>query len=95
VRDLVVRARRESRSSRRPRGSSPKEGFRRATTREAAQAAGVSEGTIYNYFEDHDALLMAILHRLSETERRAENFGEGMAKEFRGSTKHTSGGACP
>jgi hypothetical protein len=45
------------------------------------------EGTIYNYFEDNDALLMAILHRLNETERRAEDFGEGMAKAFRGLLK--------
>src|SRR5215217_8504245 len=59
-------------------------GFRRATTREVARAAGVSEGTIYNYFEDKDALLMAILERLNETERRAEDFEEGMATDFRG-----------
>src|SRR5829696_3652795 len=58
-------------------------GFRRATTREVARAAGISEGTIYNYFEDKDALLMAILEELNETERRAEDFEEGMAMEFR------------
>jgi AcrR family transcriptional regulator len=49
-----------------------------------ARAAGVSEGMIYNYFEDKDALLMAILDRLNETERRAEDFEEGMATDFRG-----------
>src|SRR5918992_917839 len=59
-------------------------GFRRTTTREVARAAGVSEGTIYNYFEDKDALLMAILEELNETERRAEDFEEGMATDFRG-----------
>lgn len=59
-------------------------GFRRATTREVAREAGVSEGTIYNYFEGKDALLMAILDRLNETERRAEDFEEGMATDFRG-----------
>jgi len=58
-------------------------GFRRATTREVARAAGISEGTIYNYFEDKDALLMAILEELNETERRAEDFEEGMAADFR------------
>src|SRR5215217_1533145 len=59
-------------------------GFRRATTREVAREAGISEGTIYNYFEDKDALLMAILERLNETERRAEDFEEGMATDFEG-----------
>jgi TetR/AcrR family fatty acid metabolism transcriptional regulator len=59
-------------------------GFRRATTREVAREAGVSEGTIYNYFEDKDALLVAILDGLNETEWRAEDFEEGMATDFRG-----------
>jgi AcrR family transcriptional regulator len=59
-------------------------GFRRATTREVARVAVVSEGTIYNYFEDKDALLVAILDGLNETERRAEDFEEGMATDFRG-----------
>jgi TetR/AcrR family fatty acid metabolism transcriptional regulator len=49
-----------------------------------AREAGVSEGTIYNYFEGKDALLMAILDGLNETERRAEDFEEGMATDFRG-----------
>jgi len=59
-------------------------GFRRATTREVARVAVVSEGTISNYFEDKDALLVAILDGLNETERRAEDFEEGMATDFRG-----------
>ncbi len=83
VRDLVVRARREQIVGAATRVFAAK-GFRRATTREVARAAGVSEGTIYNYFEDKDALLMAILDRLNETERRAEDFEEGMATDFRG-----------
>src|SRR5215217_4680992 len=62
-------------------------GFRRATTREVARAAGISEGTIYNYFEDKDALLLTILDRLNETERRAADFEEGMATDFRGFLK--------
>jgi AcrR family transcriptional regulator len=47
-----------------------------------AREAGVSEGTIYNYFEDKDALLLAILDVLNETERRAEDFEEGLASDF-------------
>ncbi|MDP8926362.1 MAG: TetR/AcrR family transcriptional regulator [Actinomycetota bacterium] len=83
VRDLVVAARREQILKAATRVFAER-GFRRATTREVARAAGVSEGTIYNYFEDKDALLMAILDRLNETERRAEDFEEGMAGDFRG-----------
>jgi AcrR family transcriptional regulator len=83
VRDLVVRARREQILGAATRVFAEK-GFSRATTREVARAAGVSEGTIYNYFEDKDALLMAILDKLNETERRAEDFEEGMAADFRG-----------
>lgn len=83
VRDLVVRARREQIVGAATRVFAEK-GFRRATTREVAREAGVSEGTIYNYFEDKDALFMAILEKLNETERRAEDFEEGMAADFRG-----------
>ena len=53
------------------------------STRKVARAAGVSEGTIYNYFEDKDAFLLTILARLNETERRAADFEEGMAVDFR------------
>ncbi len=83
VRDLVVRARREQIVEAATRVFAEK-GFSRATTREVAREAGVSEGTIYNYFEDKDALLMAILEGLNETQRRAEDFEEGMATDFRG-----------
>jgi AcrR family transcriptional regulator len=86
IRDLVVRARREQIVEAATRVFAEK-GFRRATTREVAREAGISEGTIYNYFEDKDALLMAILDKLNETERRAEDFEEGMAKDFRGFLK--------
>ena len=79
----MVRARREQIVEAATRVFAEK-GFRRATTREVARAAGVSEGTIYNYFEDKDALLMAILESLNETERRAEDFEEGMATDFEG-----------
>jgi AcrR family transcriptional regulator len=86
VRDLVVSARQEQIVEAATRVFAEK-GFRRATTREVAREVGVSEGTIYNYFEDKDALLMAILHKLNEAERRAEDFEEGMATDFRGFLK--------
>ncbi|MCD6290288.1 MAG: TetR/AcrR family transcriptional regulator [Anaerolineae bacterium] len=43
-------------------------GFHRATTREIAAEAGVSEGTLYNYFQNKRALLLAMLERLVEIE---------------------------
>jgi AcrR family transcriptional regulator len=45
-------------------------GFNGATIRDVARAAGVADGTIYNYFDNKDALLLGILDRLNETERR-------------------------
>ena len=82
VRDLLVSARREQILEAATRVFAEK-GFRRATTREVAREAGVSEGTIYNYFEDKDALLIAIMDMLNETERRAEDFEEGLVTGFR------------
>jgi len=38
-----------------------KKGFHKATTKEIAKAAGVSEGTIYNYFENKRELLVAMI----------------------------------
>ena len=83
VRDLLVAARREQILRAATRVFAEK-GFSRATTREVAREAGVSEGTIYNYFEDKDALLIAIMDALNETERRAEDFREGVATDFEG-----------
>ncbi len=83
VRDLISRARREQILKAATRVFAEK-GFRRATTREVARDAGVSEGTIYNYFDDKDALLMAIMDQLNETERRAEDFRESLAGDFEG-----------
>jgi TetR/AcrR family fatty acid metabolism transcriptional regulator len=40
-------------------------GFRAATTKEIAAAAGISEGTIYNYFESKYDLLVAMSKRLA------------------------------
>jgi AcrR family transcriptional regulator len=43
-------------------------GFHRATTKEIASAAGVSEGTIYNYFENKADLLINMITRLADME---------------------------
>jgi AcrR family transcriptional regulator len=43
-------------------------GFHRTTTKEIAQVAGVSEGTIYNYFSTKPDLLIGLMARLAEVE---------------------------
>lgn len=40
--------------------------FHRTTIKDVAKAAGVADGTIYNYFKNKDDLLVAIVARLSE-----------------------------
>ena len=40
-------------------------GFHKATTKEIAQAAGISEGTIYNYFANKRELLLAMIELLA------------------------------
>jgi AcrR family transcriptional regulator len=45
-------------------------GFRHATIRDVAEAAEVADGTIYNYFENKDALLNAIINQLAEAEQQ-------------------------
>lgn len=47
-----------------------KKGFRAARMQEIADAAGVANGTVYNYFRSKDALLLALLDRLNESEDR-------------------------
>ncbi len=41
-------------------------GYHRTTTKEIANAAKVSEGTLYNYFENKDDILHSILKQLSK-----------------------------
>jgi AcrR family transcriptional regulator len=43
-------------------------GFARATTREVADAADVSEGTIYNYFDSKEDLLIGIMTQVAESQ---------------------------
>lgn len=47
-----------------------RKGFNRATIRDVAQAAGIADGTIYNYFANKADLLIGLLDRLNDTERR-------------------------
>jgi AcrR family transcriptional regulator len=58
-------------------------GFPRATIKEIARIAQVADGTIYNYFENKEALLFAILDRLNETEQREAHFAAGVQGDLR------------
>lgn len=52
-------------------------GFEDATTKEIAQVAGVSAGTLYRYFPDKEALLAAVIRR--QWEAGVQDFGAGIA----------------
>jgi AcrR family transcriptional regulator len=45
-------------------------------SRDVARAAGIADGTIYNYFENKTALMLGILDRLNQTDRREQDFAE-------------------
>jgi AcrR family transcriptional regulator len=58
-------------------------GFYRATTKEIAQTAGVSEGTIYNYFASKPDLLIGIMTRLTELENLDEELTDALQSDAR------------
>ncbi len=49
-------------------------GFRTAGIQQVAEAAGIAKGTVYNYFDSKDDLLLALLDRLNESEDRPAQF---------------------
>ena len=58
-------------------------GFHRTTTRDIAQAADVSEGTLYNYFETKDELLMGIMSELVESQQIDTRLEDGLPSDAR------------
>ncbi len=57
-------------------------GYHRATIQDVAKIAGIAAGTIYNYFENKTALLMGILERINETERRGDDMSQIMTMDI-------------
>src|SRR5947208_4084220 len=62
-------------------------GFHPTTIKDIAREADIADGTIYNYFENKTALMLGILDRLNESDRRAEDFSQFTAGDFRSSMK--------
>ena len=58
-------------------------GFHRATTREIASTAGISEGTIYNYFDNKESLLIGIMFRLAQLESLNDELLEALQGDVR------------
>jgi AcrR family transcriptional regulator len=58
-------------------------GFSRATVRDVARAAGIADGTIYIYFPSKTDLLIGILDRLNETNRRDEDLARGLSGDVK------------
>jgi AcrR family transcriptional regulator len=58
-------------------------GYHRATIPDIAKEAKIAVGTIYNYFGKKEDLLLALMHRLNETERRDEDLAMSGAMDLR------------
>src|SRR5947208_3528470 len=60
-------------------------GFHPTTIKDIARAAGIADGTIYNYFENKTALMLGLLDRMNESDRREvdlSKFSEGDFRSF-------------
>ena len=62
-------------------------GFHATTIKDIAKEAGIADGTIYIYFENKMALMLGILDRMNESERREADFSQFTEGDFRGFTK--------
>jgi AcrR family transcriptional regulator len=58
-------------------------GFHRTTTKDIAGRAGIAEGTIYNYFDSKDDLLIGMMSRLAELETLGDELTEALQGDVR------------
>ena len=59
------------------------QGFHPTTIKAVARAAGIADGTIYNYFDNKTALLLGILDRMNESDQRAADLSQFTPDDFR------------
>ncbi len=59
-------------------------GFHGATTKDIAEAADVAEGTIYNYFENKEALLLGLIDSLAMLGQREQQMEAGLRQDVGG-----------
>lgn len=52
-------------------------GFQKTTIKQIAAEAEVADGTIYNYFKNKEAILLAIINQVTEAEVRDIHFSQG------------------
>src|SRR5947209_10057927 len=58
-------------------------GFHPTTIKDIAREAGIADGTIYNYFENKTALMLGILDRMNESDRRDQDLSQFTEGDFR------------
>jgi AcrR family transcriptional regulator len=58
-------------------------GFDHTTTRDIAAAADVSEGTLYNYFDTKDQMLLSIMSRLGDSQQLAAKLIDSLPQDAR------------
>lgn len=59
-----------------------RQGFHRTTTKDIAEAADIAEGTIYNYFNSKEDLVIGLLERLASLEDRRKVLEEALPEDF-------------
>ena len=50
--------------------------FHRATIKDVATWAGVADGTVYNYFENKNALILGLMDRFNQSDNREMDFAK-------------------
>jgi AcrR family transcriptional regulator len=59
------------------------QGYPRTTIKQIAREAGIADGTIYNYFRNKEAILIAIIQQITEAEMRDLQFQAGQEMTLR------------
>ncbi len=66
-----------------------KTGYSRATTKQIAAAAGISEGLVYAYFKSKDELLVAMLNHLTRRSAMDQSADDSLAGAIRAEVSHS------